>query len=268
MRSDKLSEKQVQIYSLLVVCALVLFLAAYFYIVFYKKTERASQRTDTVVFKDLHLSIFGYEYELEQYPDRIIVHDPYLIIVRPEAQKSIIYDLNQKKKVKEVNDIVLDYAHGGLLHNENGLFTHLNDRDLKSECGLGLLRNEAEVLCTIRINPDHPENKLISISLKTLQKQDVYSSANIISAIAYIDDTLYIGEMGMTNRKSFITINKTITLPVDVPIFAIYKMNNQVYAASFKSAFNEGTESYYKITKKGDIYSVEEVERGRIVFKK
>src|SRR5438876_178970 len=65
-----------------------------------------SNNNNSVVFDQPNLQIFYYNEQLNLYPDRITIHYPYLVIVHPDTFISQTYNLETKKKEKEIKEVV------------------------------------------------------------------------------------------------------------------------------------------------------------------
>nr|MBA3723514.1 hypothetical protein [Candidatus Levybacteria bacterium] len=193
----------------------ILFVIAFFVIygvfMYFKyatpKTEEQEAKNNTVVFAQPKLTFFSTEQTLNLYPDRITLHEPYLIVVRPEGWKSEIYNMQTKKKEKVVNEIILDYFDGNSVYNKQGLETYYNNKNLRVLCDRAFIKSSKEVVCVTRIDKNKPENKVITINTKDLSQTELHRSQNVITAIYYAKNTLYIGEYDFTTQKASIMVN-------------------------------------------------------------
>ena len=219
-----------------VVLMLVVFLIGYFFFV--------SRRNTTVYLENQNLHVFD-DSMIFTYPDRLSMHYPYLLVVKPEKQITEIYNLEQKKKEKEVGEIALDYQNSMLLYVK-GATTFIDKQDLDILCEKGIIKSPQEILCVTEVNPNSIQNKLISIDLKTKKQKDLYVSQNIITDLNLIQNSSYLGEIGIYDHKNYLVIDgKSMDVPNIVSM--IYEMQGKPYFASFKSALNEQKESYYQL---------------------
>lgn len=241
---EELNSNQRRLLQIGIGLILVVFLIGYFFIT-HKLEEKVGLKNSTVYIQDSKLYAFDDIYSLEHYPDRIAMHYPYLLVVKPTEQITYIYNLEQKKKVKEVKEILLDYSDNKQLFTK-GKTTFLNDEDLGVLCEKGFIKTTNEVLCLSKVNLNSVENKLISIDLATKKKKDIYISKNLISDLSVINGKTYLGEIDMYNHKNYIWIDgEKIGIPNIVSL--IYEMNGKPYFAAFKSELNKNTETYYLI---------------------
>ena len=129
---NPLNSNQRKLLQIGVVLLLVVFLAAWFF--FMKKpAEEAKLTNNTVYIEDSILYVFDDSYSLAQYPNRVSMHYPYLLVILPGEQLTHIYNLPEKRKVEELNYSLLDYVDGTILRND-GKTTYLNDEDLGVLC--------------------------------------------------------------------------------------------------------------------------------------
>lgn len=85
---------------------------------------------------------------------------------------------------------------------------------------------------------------LISINPKTLDQIEVYKSQNVLTALYFEKNNLYIGEYNFETNKSFLTVNNKLISAPDL-INVIYPMKDSIFLASFKSKWNKLKESFY-----------------------
>jgi hypothetical protein len=252
-----------------VILFLIAFIVIYGLFMFVKystpKTEGQESRKNTVVFAQPKLTFFSTEQTLNLYPDRITIHEPYLIVVRPESWKSEIYNMQTKKKEKVVNEIILDYFNGDSVYNKQGFETYYNNKSLKILCDQAFIKSSTEILCVSRMDESKQNNKLISVNPKDLSQKELYRSQKVITAIYSDKETLYIAEYDFTAQKASIIVNNMSSSVADL-INVIYFMNNKLYAGSFKSQRNNNVESYYEVTTSDKKVSAKLVQRGKIVF--
>ncbi|QQG40573.1 MAG: hypothetical protein HYV37_03320 [Candidatus Levyibacteriota bacterium] len=245
MENDKntLTKKQRRVFQLGVFILLVLFMIGFFFFN-QKKEEQPTLKNTTVYLQDDKLKVFDDAYSFE-YPDRMSLHYPYFLVIKPGIQTTYIYNLEQKKKEKEVKEVLLDYSTIGQLYTK-GKTTFLNNQDLGVLCEKGFIKSTDDVLCLTKYDVNAVQNMLITINLKTLKNRDLYVSRGILSDVKVINDKIYLGEIDTHTHKNHILVDKE---PIGVPniISTIYEMNGKPYFASFKSELNNNTESYYLI---------------------
>ena len=232
---NPLSKKQRKLLQWGVVLMLCVFLVGYF--LFQK------QKNTSVFVDDQQLHAFDEIMPLE-YPNRIAVHGPYLLVVQPEEQLTHIFNLDSREIEKTVKEIALDYQDGKLLHMKNNT-TFLDELDLGILCEKGLIKSATEVLCVTKINPDTNALKLVSINLGTQIHKDVYVSKNIITELGLNRDKFVLGEINTYNRKNYLVIDgEQFEVPTVVSL--IFENQDRLYFASFKNALNP-QEVYYEI---------------------
>lgn len=238
---DQLTTIQKKRLQIGVVFALVVFLLVFFFL--NKKSETPTVKNPTVYLQNSKLQVFDETIPLSQFPDKISMHYPYLLVVKPEKKITYIYNLEQKQKEKDVKVALLDYDKGNMLYNE-GKATVFNEHSLGVLCENGFIKSNQEILCVTKINPNNVENKLVSVDITTKKQKEVYVSKNLITDIAMINNDIYLGEIDLFNHKSYLLINKD---RIEVPnlVSLIYQMNGKPYFASFKSELNKNTESWY-----------------------
>jgi hypothetical protein len=226
-----------------VILSLLAFLVIYF--VLLKKAPVTKVKNNTVYLENSKLQVFDDTYLLNQYPDKVLMHYPYLLVIMPSKQTSYIYNLINKTKEKETKELVLDYDGKNLLTN-NGKNTFFNQDNLNVLCDLGFIKSDKEVLCVTKVDPNFSENKLISIDIPSKKQKDIYTSKNLITAVSVINNVTYLGVNDLYTHKNYLMIDKNQVEFPDV-VSLIYEMNTKPYIASLKSAFNNNTESYYLI---------------------
>lgn len=241
---NPLNKNQRRLLQLGVALILSLFLIGYFFFVNKKETE-PTLKNPTVYLQDSILFAFDDTYSLAQYPDRVSLHYPYLLVIKPTQNITYIYNLEQKKKEKEVSEILLDYTNNTQLYSK-GKTTYLNDQDLGILCEKGFIKSPEEVLCLAKSNVNAVQNKVVSINTTNKKSKDLYTSKGILSDIKVINGKTYMGEIDTFNHKNHILVDgKTIGVPNIVSL--IYEMNEKPYFTAFKSELNQNTESYYLI---------------------
>jgi len=238
---------------------LVVFLIIYF--IFLSKGQNKI-KNNTVYLQNGKLQIFDDSVTFNQFPDKIAFHYPYFVVVKPTLKTTYIYNLENKKKEKEVKEITLDYYKGNILSNR-GATTFYNKQDLGLLCEKAFIKSQNEVLCVTKQYTNYADNKLISINIKTKEQKDIYTSKNLITDVSIIGNSIYYGEIDLYTNKNYIYVNKE---KIETPniISLIYQINGKPYFASFKSALNNQKESYYLIENK----KVLKQEDGKILLYK
>jgi hypothetical protein len=232
---NPLSKKQRKLLQWGVVLMLGVFLIGYFLF--------QEQKNTSVFVDDQKLHTFDEIMSLE-YPNRLTIHNPYLLLVQPEEQLTHIFNLNDRKIENTVKEISLDYQDGKLLYMKNNS-TFLDELDLGILCEKGLIKSPTEVLCVTKINPDTNTHKLVSINLGTQVQKDVYVSKNIITELGLSHDKFVLGEINTYNRKNYLVIDgEQFEVPSVVSL--IFENQDRSYFASFKNALNS-QEAYYEI---------------------
>lgn len=201
------------------------------------------QKNTSVFVDDQQLHAFDEIMPLE-YPNRIELHNPYLLVVQPEEQLTHIFNLNSREIEKTVKEIALDYQAGKLLYMKNNT-TFLDELDLGILCEKGLIKSATEVLCVSKINPDTNTHKLVRIHLGSQVQKDVYISKNIITELGLSQGKYVLGEINRYNRKNYLVIDgEQFEVPTVVSL--IFENQDRLYFASFKNALNP-QEAYYEI---------------------
>lgn len=240
----ELTKKQRIIFQIAVAVITLIFIAIFFF--FNRKEEPLSAlKNNTVYVQNSNLQVFDDSYDLSQYPDRISLHYPYLLVIKPTAQTTHVYNLEQKKKEKDINEVLLDYSNGSQLFTR-GKTTFFNDRDLGVLCDKGFIKNSEEILCLKKYDVNASDHELISINSQTLKSKNIYTARDILSDVKVINNKIYLGEIDTYNNKNHILMDRE---PIGIPniVSMIYEMNGQPYFAAFKSELNGNTESYYLI---------------------
>ncbi len=248
MQEEKtLTTNQRRLLQMGVVVLLVIFMIGFFFFQFNKnkKEETTKLKNTTVYIQDDKLQIFDDVYTFIPYPDKLNLHYPYLILVKTGIQTTYIYNLEQKKKEKEVKEILLDYTNGNQLYTK-GKTTLYNNQDLGVLCEKGFIKSPDEILCVTKYSQNSFNYKLVSISPQTKVQKDVYTSEGILTDVKVINNQTYLGEiMTLTKNNRIVIDNKPIESPNIISL--IYMMSGRPYFASFKSVLNHNTESYYLI---------------------
>ena len=243
--AGSLTQKQRKYLQLGVLALLGIFLAVYFIFFTKKQPVEPEVKNTSVYIQDSVLYAFDDTISIAQYPNRLSMHYPYLLVIKPAEKKTIIYNLNEKKKVTELSEAILDYIPEGVLKND-GKTSLYNDKDLGILCDDGYIKSQVEVLCLTKVNPNNVENKLISIDLTSNKKKDIYVSKNIITDFSLINDQVYIAELDLYTKKNSILVNnQRIESPTTVSLF--YQMDGAPYFASLKSELNGNVEECYLI---------------------
>ena len=118
--SNPLTKNQRKLLQYGVVLMLCVFLVGYFLL--------QEQKNTSVFVDDQQLHAFDEIISLE-YPNRIELPEPYLLVVQPEEQLTHIFNLDDREIEKTVKEIVLDYQDGKLLYMKNDS-TFLDELDL------------------------------------------------------------------------------------------------------------------------------------------
>ena len=224
-----------------VILILVLFLGVYFFL----QQKDKLLGNNGIYLEDSTLQIFDDMYTFNGYPDRILVHYPYFILVQGNKPLTIIYNLETKQKEKEINDILLDYYDGNIVYNRKE--TYFNDKNLGEFCDAAFIKTSTEILCISKQSQNYVANMLLSINPETpnLWKR-IYHSDNILTTVSVINNNLYIGEINFEIRQNYLTVNER-TMPVENIVSVIYEIKGQPLFASFKSELNNNTLSSYLI---------------------
>lgn len=240
-------ERRSQLKKIVIIC-LTAFLLVYGIYLYFKYNKPAnvqnkSEGSNSIIFKQPDLQIFSYKETLKMYPDRVLMHYPYFLVVKPDEFKTTIYNIDTKKKEKTVPEIVLDYFKGNMVYNKQGIDTYYKNKKLGVLCDQSFIKSDNEILCITRPDKNQINNKLISINPQTLEQKEVYKSQNVLTALYFEKNILYIGEYNFEINKSYLTVNnKNISAPDLINV--IYPMRNDIYFASFKSQRNNLKESY------------------------
>ncbi len=241
MYSNILTKSQRRLLQFGVVVMLALFLGVWFYFIRPDNSDLGLQN-ETVYIEDSTIHVFDDIYSLEEYPNRIALHYPYLMVIRPNQQVTHVYNLPEKKKEKDIPEAILDYWQGNILKNE-GASTFYNEQDLEVLCEKGFIKSEQEILCLTKVNPNTVENKLVSINLETNRQQDLYVSRDLITDFSVINDVVYMGEIDLFNENNYLIIDgERISVPSVVSL--IYQMDGQAHFATLKNALSEEDINY------------------------
>ena len=262
------TEKRKQLKIVVVLIAIIFFViySAMMYLKYTGKPEvKMHSKQQQITFDQPRLQFFQFTQQLNAYPDRITIHSPYLIIVRPNELKSEIYNMDTKLKEKEVSEVLLDYYQGNADYNKQGYLTYFNKTNLKIVCDQAFIKSPTEILCITRPDQNKEDNKLISINPQTLEQKDIYASQNVLTAVYFDKSILYVSEYDFVTNRAYVTVNgKTIDASDLINVF--YPMNEKFYGASYKSLRNKQTESYYEITLSETTLSAKLAGKGSITF--
>ncbi len=239
---NKLDASQRKLLQYGVILILVLFLGIYFF-VNWKDTSLVGN--NEVYLEDSKLQVFNDSYIFTGYPDRILVHYPYFLLIQANKPLTTIYNLETKQKEKEVNDILLDYYDGHIVYNRKE--TYFNDKSLGEYCDAAFIKESDEILCITKQSRNFVDNRLISINPETpnLWKR-IYQSDNLLTTVSVINNDLYVGEINFETKQNYVAVNEQVT-PVETTVNMIYEMGEKPYFASFKSELNDNAQSYYLI---------------------
>lgn len=237
---DKNQRKMLQIG---VVLILILFLAVYF--LFFRKESKSVIGNNSITLENSKLQVFNDTYTFDGYPDKILIHYPYFMLVQGNKPLTIVYNLETKKKEKEIREVLLDYYEGNIIYNKRE--SYFNDKNLDEYCDSAFIKNETEVLCITKQNQNAYDNMLMSINPdKPNLSKRVYQSKNLLTTVSVIDNKLYVGEIDTKTKQNYVSINGE-PIHVENIVSLIYPLKGKPYFASFPSALNKGNESYYII---------------------
>ncbi len=210
-----------------------------------RKTNLLGPKNNTVYMQDSKLYVFDDVYNLQQYPDRVLMHYPYLLVIQAEKPLTTVYNLETKKKEKEYKDILLDYYQGNIIYNRKT--SYYNQVDLTRLCDNAFIKNTQEVLCIAHDNEDSVNNELYWVRTDNPKHwKQLYNSQRILTALSVINNNIYLGEIDFKTKQNYITINNK-SMPVNNIVSLVYQMKNQSYFASLKSNLNNQKENYYII---------------------
>jgi hypothetical protein len=265
------TRKKIIIFS--VILGTVLFLCLFFYFSGNHKSQHGATTTTatknvtgSVVFEQPNLYIFDGRQLLNQYPDTIRFHFPYLLVITPGdyQQTSTVYSLTERQKVKVFNKVLLDYSNGNILYS-NGKTTFYNKTNLNISCSQGYIKDKVTIFCLTPKADDPLDNKIISINPQTLNTQDYFSSDKLITTFTFIQNTLFVGEEDTTTQKPYLHVgDNEIELPTQADI--IYTMNEKPYYATFKVSDSNRDASYYVIERRNNDITTKLIGKEKIVF--
>lgn len=222
----------------------VLILLAFFLILFFFFQSKGTTKRNEVFLENSQLQVFDDTYTFNGYPDKILIHYPYFLLVQANKPLTTIYNLEAKEKVKEVKDVLLDYYDGHIVYNRKE--TYFNDKNLGEFCDSAFIKSTNEVLCITKRSRDSIDNMLISINpdKPNLWKQ-VYQSKNFLTTVTVIGNDLYLGEINVTTKQNYVSKN-SISRPIDSVVNIIYSIGKTLYYAGYKSQLNQGKQSFYE----------------------
>jgi hypothetical protein len=263
-----IDERRTELKKIVIICLIVFVLlyGLFMYLKYFKpdNKQRSNTENNSIIFTQPTLQIFSYKETLTLYPDRVLMHYPYFIVVKPDDFKSTIYNIETKKKEKTVPEIVLDFYKGNTLYNKQCYDTYYNDKKLGLLCDQAFIKSATEILCITRPDKNQIANKLIAINHQTLEIKDVYKSQNVLTAMYYDKSILYVGEYGFKTKKAYLTVNGKTFPAIDL-INIIYPMNNSIYLASFKSQRNNLKESFAEYN--AHLSKINNIDNNKIIFK-
>ncbi len=242
IKLNNLDANQRRLLQIGVILILVLFLGLFY--LFSRKSTPVVE-SNGVFLENSKLQVFNDTYEFKGYPDKILFHYPYFILVQGNKPLTTIYNLETREKVKEIQDVILDYYDENVVYNRKETF--YNDKSLGEFCDSAFIKSTSEILCITKQSQNYADNRLISINPETpnLWKR-LYQSDNILTTVSVINENLYIGEINLETKQNFLTVNEN-TLPVESTVNLIYQMGGTPYLGSFKSDLNENRISWYLI---------------------
>lgn len=242
---------------------LVLFIVGYFFVT-NKKTSLVGPINNTVYLQDSKLYVFDDIYTMKPYPDKVLMHYPYLLIVQADKPLTTVYNLETKKKEKEIKDILLDYYQGNIVYNRKT--SYFNNKDLDKYCDSAFIRSETDILCITKQNREGIENMLIKINPEQPNLWiQVYQSKNLLTTVSVINNEIYTGEINIETKQNYLSVNKQL-IPINDVVSMIYPLGGKPYLASFKSELNKNTENYYEIVKNQSTYEIVKKGKGKLFF--
>src|SRR3989338_6382058 len=159
---NKFDANQRRLLQIGVILILVLFLGLFY--LFSRKSTPVVE-SNGVYLEDSKLQVFNDTYEFKGYPDKILFHYPYFILVQGNKPLTTVYNLETKQKVKEMQDVLLDYYDGNIVYNRKE--TYFNDKNLGEFCDSAFIKSSSEILCITKQSQNYADNRLISINQET-----------------------------------------------------------------------------------------------------
>jgi hypothetical protein len=240
---NPLNQNQRRMLQFGVIVLLGIFLAGYFLL---RKSPAPEEqlKNNTVYIEDSVLHVFDDTISIAEYPSRVSVHYPYLLVILSKKQTTKVYNLETKSNEKTFGEALLDYSNGKVLKN-TGKTTFLDELDLEILCEKGFIKSDTEVLCLTKVNANTVENKLVSITIPERKQKEIYVSKDIITDFSVLNDKIYIGEINLHNKQNYLIVDATKT---EVPsvVTLIYEMGGEPYFATLKGALSE-EESYFQV---------------------
>ncbi len=240
---NPLNQNQRRMLQLGVVVLLGIFLAGYF-LLRKSPTPEEQLKNNTVYIEDSVLHVFDDTISIAEYPSRVTVHYPYLLVILPKKQTTKVYNLETKSKEKTFGEALLDYSNDKVLKNI-GKTTFFDEQDLEVLCDKGFIKSDIEILCLTKVTANTVENKLISISVPDKKQKEIYVSKDIITDFSVVNDKIYIGEINLHNKQNYLIVDGEKT-EVSSVVSLIYEMGGEPYFATLKGALSE-KEIFYKI---------------------
>ncbi len=239
---NKLDASQRRLLQTGVILILLVFLGLYF---FFNWRDQSPIGNSEIYLENNQLHIFNDTYTFNGYPDKILVHYPYLLYVQGNKPLTTIYNLETKEKEKEIIEVLLDYHDGNMVYNKKE--TYFNDKNLGEYCDAAFIKSEESVLCITKQSRDFVDNMLIDINPdKPNLWARIYKSDNVLTNVSVINDKLYVGEINFETKQNYLSIDQN-ALPVESPVSLIYQLDSKPYFASFKSELNNNTASYFLV---------------------
>lgn len=253
-----LSQKSRKFLQIAIVILLVGFLLAWFLLKSKQKPEQGSQNKEVYI-QDSIVHVFGDEHSLADYPNRISIHYPYLLVIKPTETSTHIYNLNTSQKEKVLNEAVLDYDGSSILKND-GKTSWFNNKNLGILCEKGFIKSNQEVLCLTKVESDWIENKLVSLNINTNELKELYVSNNLITDFTFINDKIYFGEIDLYTKQNYLLIDGD---KMDAPSVVSLIYGTEVpRILTLKGALSDKDIKYQLINSK-----IEQIEEGQIHLK-
>lgn len=221
---------------------IVSLLLVFFVVLFFILKRSVTNNSSSVILRDSMLQVFDETYNNFNYPNRLSIHHPYLLVVQPEKTRTTVYDLTKKEKKEDFKQALLDYDGKNTLYNEKQTF--LNNTNIGILCDNGYILSEQEILCTI--NSTSSKNKILSINAKSKLQRTIYETSNLITYVTLIDRKIYVGEIN-TETNSFYLIIERQKKKIPTPVQLVYTLDNEIFVASFRSVFTNKKIVNYKI---------------------
>ncbi|OGH27775.1 MAG: hypothetical protein A3C27_02295 [Candidatus Levybacteria bacterium RIFCSPHIGHO2_02_FULL_39_36] len=226
--------------------AIVFLLVLFFIILFFLLRKNQQNSSSAVILQDSKLQVFDQTYDDFDYPNKVSVHYPYILIIQPGKTLTTIYDLSKKEKKEEFKKVLLDYDGNNILYS--GKQTFFNKINLGILCENGFIKSDQEVLCVAKKNSATFENELMSINTKTKLQRILYQADNLITAVSFVKEKLYIGEINTDTNASYLIVEGK-KIKTQTPVNLIYPLKNQIYLASLKSIFTKNKVMYFAVEK-------------------